>query len=249
MSPSPETQPRDPAIELISLVNSQVDQEAVQNGSPELLTTSLVSNANLELHDRHLHRPRIDKIQSGSHGSSTVNLDDQRSSDTLPQSYTTELEPGNTSPFSRKGSLKSIFPCWSNWKWEIANSAISILALAATIGTLLPHQNQPLPQWPFHISINALLSIYSVVLKGSATFVIQSCIGQHQWLWMRQKRPLADILRYDSAGRGVWGSSQWLLFRRLQQPLTAVGALIAVLISRSTLSSKHFCSTRTANSP
>lgn len=216
MSPSPEIQPRDTTVELVSLVNSQVDQEEVHIG---------------ERQDRHLHRPSIDNTQAGSHDPSTVNLvDDQRSSDTLPQSYTTELEPGSTNPSSRKGTPKSILPCWSNWRWEIVNSAISIIALGATIGTLLPHQNQPLPQWPFHISINALLSIYSVVLKGSATFVIQSCISQHQWLYMRQKRPLADILRYDSAGRGVWGSSQWLVFRRLQQPLTAVGALIAVLI-------------------
>lgn len=212
-------------------MNSHTDQEEVQEGFSDLLTTSIVSNANLESHVRHLQRPSIDSTQDESHNSSTMNLAvDQTSSDTLPQSYTTKLETENTSPSSRKGNTKSILSCWSDWRWEIATSAISIIALAATIGTLLPHQNQPLPQWPFHISINTLLSIYSVALKGSATFVIQSCISQHQWLWMRQKRPLADVVRYDSAGRGVWGSSQWLLSRRLQQPLTAVGALIAILM-------------------
>lgn len=228
MSLSPNIQPRDTAIELERLVNSQVDEEEIQNGSPELSTASLVSNVNLE---RDTQYSGIDKTQAESQDHSTLNIvDDQRSSASPPQSYTTKLDPGKTNPSSSKGSFKDIVSCWSNWKWEIANSAISNIALAATIGTLLPHQNQPLPQWPFHISINTLLSIYSVVLKGSATFVIQSCISQHQWLWMRQKRPLADIMQYDSAGRGVWGSSQWLMFRRLQQPLTAVGALIAVLM-------------------
>lgn len=231
MSLSPDIQPRDARIELASLMNSQMDREEVQERSSDLLTTSLVGDANLQSRAQHPQRPSIDNTQDESPDSSTVNhADDQTSCDTLPQPYTTRLECENTNPSSRKGNIKSTFSCWSNWKWEIANSAISIVALAATIGTLLPHQNQPLPQWPFHISINTLLSIYSVVLKGSATFVIQSCISQHQWLWMRQKRPLADIVRYDSAGRGVWGSSQWLLSRRLQQPLTAVGALIAVLM-------------------
>lgn len=230
MSPSPDGQPRDTGFEMIGLVDSQVDQE-IQNGSPDLLTTSLLSNANLEGHARLSQHPSIDNGQSESHDSSTVNLiDDQRSSEMLPQSYTTKLEPANTNLSSSKGTVKTLLSCWSNWNWEIANSAISIIALAATIGTLFPHQNQPLPQWPFHVSINAVLSVYSVVLKGSATFVIQSCISQHQWLWMRQQQPLADVVRYDSAGRSVWGSSQWLVFRRLQQPLTAVGALIAILM-------------------
>lgn len=231
MSLSPDIQPRDTTIEFESLVNSHMDQEEVQQGSSHLLTTPLVSNVNLESHARHSQRPSIHNTQNESHNSSTVNLvDHQTSSDTLPHSYITKLESENTNSSSSGKTLKIVLCCWSNWKWEIANSAISVIALAATIGTLLPHQNQPLPQWPFHISINALLSIYSVVLKGSATFVIQSCISQHQWLWMRHKRPLADVVRYDSAGRGVWGSSQWLVFRSLQQPLTALGALIAVLM-------------------
>lgn len=231
MSLSRDIQPQDTAIELVSLVDSQMDDEDVQDGSPDLSTTSLVRNSNLERNAQHLQHASIDNTQAESHVSSTVDLvDNQRSPDALPQSYATNLKPEKTNPSSSKGNAKSVLDCWSNWKWEISNTAISIIALAATIGTLLPHQNQPLPQWPFHISINALLSIYSVVLKGSATFAIQSCISQHQWLWMRQKRPLSDIMRYDSAGRGVWGSSQWLAYRRLQQPLTAVGALIAVLM-------------------
>lgn len=230
MSLPPDIQPRNTAIELVGLVNNQVDEDEV-HGSPDLSTTSLVSNANHDRHAQHFQYPSIDNTQAASQGSSTVNLvKDHKSSDTLPQSYITKLEPEKTNPSSRNGGRNSALSCWSDWKWEIASSAISIIVLAATIGTLSPHQNQPLPQWPFHISINTLLSIYAVVLKGSTTFVIQSCISQHQWLWMRQKRPLADVMRYDSAGRGVWGSCQWLVFRRLQQPLTSIGALVAVLM-------------------
>lgn len=157
-----------------------MDDEEVQNGDPDLSTTPLVSNANLERQAQHLQHLSINNTQAESQGSSTVNVVDsqrsynQRSFDKLSQSYTTKLEPGKTNPSSKKEILKSVPGCWSNWKWEIANCAISMIALAATIGTLLPHQNQPLPQWPFHVSINTLLSIYSVVPKGSAIFVIQS---------------------------------------------------------------------------
>ncbi|KAK7961909.1 uncharacterized protein PG986_002734 [Apiospora aurea] len=97
------------------------------------------------------------------------------------------------------------------------------------LGTLLPYHGKPLPQWPFRITINSLISIYSTVLKAAISVVLSSGLGQLQWAWFRSLRPLHDAVRYDEATRGPWGSLQILYFHRLRQPLTALGALIMIL--------------------
>ncbi|KAI1446928.1 hypothetical protein F5Y02DRAFT_380603 [Annulohypoxylon stygium] len=49
-----------------------------------------------------------------------------------------------------------------------------------TFATLHPHDGRPLPQWPFRISVNTLLSIYSMIIKANVSFIAVSCIGQLQ---------------------------------------------------------------------
>lgn len=118
---------------------------------------------------------------------------------------------------------------WVSWKWE---SAACVLVLATPIiifATLHPHNGQPLPQWPFKISINSLLSVYALVLKAVIGFVITSCIGQLQWTWFSETRPLADMLHFDSATRGADGALGLIWRQRFRQPSTSLGCLILVL--------------------
>ncbi|KAK8023469.1 hypothetical protein PG991_006708 [Apiospora marii] len=98
-------------------------------------------------------------------------------------------------------------------------------------GTLFPYRGQPLPQWPFRITINSLLAVYSTILKAAISLVVSSGIAQLQWSWLGSapQRPLHDVVRYDDAGRGPWGAMRLLWAHRLRQPLTALGALIMVL--------------------
>ncbi|KAK3367449.1 hypothetical protein B0T24DRAFT_507678, partial [Lasiosphaeria ovina] len=102
------------------------------------------------------------------------------------------------------------------WLWEGVTCFLSVMALVATLVTLSLRHGAPLPQWPLDITVNALLSVYSVILallsvysvilKASVTFVLEPCIGQLQCLWLKSERPLRDVSRYDAAGRGAWGS-------------------------------------------
>lgn len=116
-----------------------------------------------------------------------------------------------------------------SWKWEFGSAILLLISVAAIPATLYPHDGQPLPRWPFSISINALLSIYAMVLKASLGFLITSCIGQLQWSWYLQVRPLKDVVHFYEAAHGALGSMQWLCVHRLRQPLTALGALTTLL--------------------
>lgn len=97
------------------------------------------------------------------------------------------------------------------------------------VATMFPHRNQPIPQWPFRISINALLSIYALVFKSAIAYVVTSCVGQLQWSWFSSgSRPLSDVILYDGAARGPWGLLALLWSHRLQQPLSILAAVIMI---------------------
>ncbi|KAK8115760.1 hypothetical protein PG984_012262 [Apiospora sp. TS-2023a] len=119
------------------------------------------------------------------------------------------------------------------WQWNIELLMCFLVFTVPLIafGTLFPFRAKPLPQWPFRITINSLLAVYSTILKAAISFVLSSGIAQLQWTWFcsASQRPLHDAVRYDDAGRGPWGSMRILWAHRLRQPLTALGALIMIL--------------------
>lgn len=62
---------------------------------------------------------------------------------------------------------------------EIGACLLFVIAFVAIIATLYPHQGKPLPEWPFQISINALVSVYVVVLKTTIIFVTAEGLGTY----------------------------------------------------------------------
>jgi Protein of unknown function (DUF3176) len=77
------------------------------------------------------------------------------------------LEPSKGSSF-----LSLVY---SRWLIELLASLVALLALAAIIITLVTHDGRPLPEWPFGISINALVSIFAVILKGTMMVPVAEC--------------------------------------------------------------------------
>jgi Protein of unknown function (DUF3176) len=53
------------------------------------------------------------------------------------------------------------------WLTEILAAILALVAMAAIMITLGTHNGRPLPDWPYQISINALVSIFSVIFKGA----------------------------------------------------------------------------------
>jgi hypothetical protein len=84
---------------------------------------------------------------------------------------------------------------------------LAIFALFAIIAALYPYQKQPLPKWPYNLSINSLISIYVGILEaaiglilgqGNSTFhssakctlrLTYKRISQFKWTWWDRLDP------------------------------------------------------------
>ena len=119
---------------------------------------------------------------------------------------------------------------FKNWWMEIGACVLSLVALIAIVGTLQPHQGKPLPQWPYQVSVNTLISVYVVVLKVAILLVTAEGLGQLKWRGFQRDRPLDDLVKYDQATRGPLGALSLLWHLRLRHPLSSAGALIAVVV-------------------
>lgn len=137
--------------------------------------------------------------------------------------------PGNSGDGPRSSSAAKCDNCpgWKTWKWEMVACTLVLAVPLIMVATIFPHRNQPIPQWPFRISINALLSVYALVFKSAIAYIVTSCVGQLQWFWFSSgSRPLHDVTLFDGAGRGPWGLLTMLWARRFQQPLIILAAIM-----------------------
>lgn len=109
----------------------------------------------------------------------------------LPKHATTRVESPNLSRFSYDSleespmhdgsrppatlSHKSKYWHWLPsciWTTEILSCVIASFCLGAIVTTLCLHQGLPLPQWPLHITINALVSVFTAIFKMALTMPI-----------------------------------------------------------------------------
>ncbi|KAM0815922.1 hypothetical protein AB5N19_01723 [Seiridium cardinale] len=109
-----------------------------------------------------------------------------------------------------------------------------ILALTCMIGLVLllrQYDQKPPPEWalgPWGITLNAVISVISLVFRASLLGAVAPCIGQFCWVWFStQPRPLNDISHYDGASRGALGSLR-LLFRLRFIHFASLGAAITL---------------------
>ena len=58
------------------------------------------------------------------------------------------------------------------WWIEISACVLVLLSIIAIALTLALHHNQPLPNWPFGISVNSLVSVFVVILKGGMLLIL-----------------------------------------------------------------------------
>ncbi|KAF2139202.1 uncharacterized protein K452DRAFT_194004, partial [Aplosporella prunicola CBS 121167] len=93
----------------------------------------------------------------------------------------------------------------TQWLYEILASSTAILALVAIIVTLGTYDGRTLPKWPYRISVNALVSVFGVILKGLMLVPIAEGLSQLKWLWYSDPRPLNHFSKFDEASRGIWG--------------------------------------------
>jgi Protein of unknown function (DUF3176) len=67
------------------------------------------------------------------------------------------------------------------WWLELLSCVLFIAAFVATVVTIYPYEGRQLPQWPYRLSINSLISIYIVVLKAGILLVSAEGLSQLKW--------------------------------------------------------------------
>lgn len=105
----------------------------------------------------------------------------------------------------------------------------SLLGLVATIAF---HQQRPLPQWPYSLTINSVISLFILLHKTCSVVILSQGLSQLKWSWFMVSRPLRDIAIYDEASRGSWGAARlpWLLKHR-QIVASLAGCIMIVALA------------------
>ncbi|RMJ27784.1 hypothetical protein PHISP_01357 [Aspergillus sp. HF37] len=117
---------------------------------------------------------------------------------------------------------------WGDWAPEFLALAGAIASFAAMIILLAVFDGRPIIDWE-SVTLNAVVSVISVVMHASLTFAVAELVGQWKWILFAQgARPLMDFERIDMASRGPLGSLGVLL--RLKNGWSLrLGALVLLL--------------------
>ena len=103
----------------------------------------------------------------------------------------------------------------SPWIPEILNFGFGIGALAGIIAVLAYFNGQALPNWPFDITLNALIALLATIINAGIAVSLQSGLSQLKWIRFKSGRaPLSDFETFDEASRGSLGAFKLLATRR-----------------------------------
>jgi hypothetical protein len=94
----------------------------------------------------------------------------------------------------------------ASWTFEILGCLMSIVFLLAIIVVLFHYDGRPMPEWPYGITLNALVSVLSTVMKATMAFIFTECLAQLKWSWFRGGNKLSDLALLDAASRGAAGA-------------------------------------------
>ncbi|KAL4966557.1 DUF3176 domain-containing protein [Aspergillus stella-maris] len=120
-------------------------------------------------------------------------------------------------------------PFWgTSWTLEILGCLTSIVFLVAIIVVLYSYDGKPMPKWPYGITLNALVSVFSTIMKASVAFILTESLSQLKWSWFSAGNKLSDLALLDAASRGFIGALT-VLFRFIPRHLVTFGCLILVL--------------------
>ncbi|PVH73496.1 hypothetical protein DL98DRAFT_538297 [Cadophora sp. DSE1049] len=135
-----------------------------------------------------------------------------------------KTEPCNNVPKYRPRKFDFVW----KWKWELLSLVGTAMSLVAIVIVLNHYDGKPSPKWPYEITLNTLVSVFSTLLKALMMMAVAECISQLKWIWFKDPRSLTDLTTFENASRGPWGSAQ-LLFTLNFHHLAALGALVTIV--------------------
>lgn len=93
------------------------------------------------------------------------------------------------------------------WLLEWLSWSIALVAICAIVGVLVVCDGMGVPDWPYGITLSALVSLLATIMTICLVEPISSGIGQSKWIWYAQERQMADFDVLDSATRGPFGAT------------------------------------------
>ncbi|KAF0321768.1 hypothetical protein GQ607_010902 [Colletotrichum asianum] len=130
-------------------------------------------------------------------------------------------------PWISKAKESRAFAILKEWFLESLALLFSISSFMAIVILLSTHNGQVQPDFVDQISINALVAIFSTVLRASVLFIVTEAIGELKWQWMESPRSLRDMEYFTNAGTGPWGSLKFLFFS-WKPTWTVAGAFVVI---------------------
>ena len=98
---------------------------------------------------------------------------------------------------------------------EIVTLLVGFAAVASIIGVIARFNGRALPEWPYQITLNALIALLATVANATMSITLSSGISQSKWIRFKQaNKPLSDVEVFDEASRGSWGALKLLVKRR-----------------------------------
>ncbi|UQC81675.1 uncharacterized protein CLUP02_07161 [Colletotrichum lupini] len=154
---------------------------------------------------------------------STFDTIDSQGYQSLKRGYSSDEPPRKSEcePFTAK-------PLWRIWAWEVFYIFLSISSFFLIVAVLCSYDQQPLPDWPLHITLNTFLAFFTTLAKAAFMLPVSVAISQTQWSWFLKDRPLHDLQLFDQASRGPWGSVM-LLKRIRYKHFVSLGALLMIV--------------------
>lgn len=123
------------------------------------------------------------------------------------------------------------------WWWEVACCVVALTALLAMIATIRSYDGKPLPQWKYGITMNALIAVYTLILKAAAGLILAEGISHLKWIALAQPQALSTFVAHDNASRGPMGALTLLLRNnygtgksRILLVVSSLGAIVTLLV-------------------
>jgi len=106
---------------------------------------------------------------------------------------------------------RTVFSKTGSWTFEVISLIVALAAVASIVGVLAHFDGRALPDWPYDITLNALVALLATVANANLAIPLQSGLSQLKWIRFKAGRaPLADMELFDEASRGTWGAIKLL---------------------------------------
>lgn len=156
----------------------------------------------------------LDRIPLSNNDSAAALLHEINEERRQPRSLHSEtnIVPPPTTHQTRSRNIAAILG-FGSWFHESLALILAAASFVTLIVILSRYDGKPSPTWRAGMSINVLVSLISVIFRFSIMLPVEQCISQATWVSLcKERRPLDEVIYYDSASRGPLGSIL-LIFR------------------------------------